>query len=81
MAVPQVRGLVDRNANAALNLRDRTGALDVGLADVEGDVQLGGVAAQVPYVAVPVGDHGGQACAQARACEALEDHHEVAGGR
>jgi hypothetical protein len=76
---PRCGRLVDRNANAALNLRDWTGALDVGKADADGDVQLGGVAAQVPYVAVPAGDHGGQACAQAWACEALEDHREVAG--
>jgi putative transposase len=76
---PRCGGPVDRNANAALNLRDWTGALDVGKADADGDVQLGGVAAQVPYVAVPAGDHGGQACAQAWACEALEDHREVAG--
>jgi putative transposase len=43
--------LVDRNANAALNLRDWTGPV--------GDrvVQRGGVAAPAPFV----GDHGGQA--------------------
>jgi putative transposase len=48
---PACGGLVDRNANAALNLRDWTGPA--------GDrvVQRGGVAAPVPYV----GDHGGQA--------------------
>jgi hypothetical protein len=42
---------VDRNANAALNLRDWTGPV--------GDrvVQRGGVAAPVPFV----GDHGGRA--------------------
>jgi putative transposase len=61
--------LVDRNANAALNLRDWTGLV--------GDqvVQRGGVAAPAPSV----GDHGGQAHALAWACEALEDHREVAG--
>jgi putative transposase len=61
--------LVDRNANAALNLRDWIGPV--------GDrvVQRGGVAAPVP----PVGDHGGQAHAPAWACEAPEDHREVAG--
>jgi putative transposase len=49
---PECGVLVDRNANAALNLRDWTGP-------VEGDrgVQRGGVAAPVPLV----GDHGGQA--------------------
>jgi putative transposase len=70
---------VDRNANAALNLRDWTGVVDLGNAEVDGNVQLGGVAAQVPYVTAPAGDHGGQACAQAWACEVLEDHREVAG--
>jgi putative transposase len=65
---------VDRNANAALNLRDWTGPVGV---DVEGDrvVQRGGVAAPVPLV----GDHGGQAHTQVWACEAPEDHREVAG--
>jgi putative transposase len=67
---PGCGDLVDRNANAALNLRDWTGP-------VEGDrvVQRGGVAASVPLV----GDHGGQAHAKTWACEALEDHREVAG--
>jgi putative transposase len=48
---PGCGGLVDRNANAALNLRDWTGPVS------DRDVQRGGVAAPVP----PVGDHGGQA--------------------
>jgi putative transposase len=52
---------VDRNANAALNLRDWTGPV------TDRDVQRGGVAAPVPFV----GDHGGQACTQVQACEAL----------
>ena len=43
--------LVDRNANAALNLRDWTGPVR------DRDVQRGGVAAPVPLV----GDHDGQA--------------------
>ncbi len=68
---PGCGGWVDRNANAALNLRDWTAA--VGAADR--DVQRGGVAAPVPLV----GDHGGQAHVQRGACEALEDHREVAG--
>ena len=72
-------GLVDRNANAALNLRDWIGAVDLGKTDVDRDVQLGGVAAQVPYVTALAGDHGGQACAQAWACEVLEDHREGRG--
>ena len=42
---------VDRNANAALNLRDWTGPVS------DRDVQRGGVAAPVPFV----DDHGGQA--------------------
>ncbi|HYY82517.1 MAG TPA: IS607 family element RNA-guided endonuclease TnpB [Actinomycetes bacterium] len=50
---PGCGGLVDRNANAALNLRDWTGAVAVG----DRVVQRGGVAAPVPFV----GDHGGQA--------------------
>jgi putative transposase len=68
---PGCGGLVDRNANAALNLRDWTGP--AGAADRV--VQRGGVAAPVPRV----GDHGGQAHALRGACEALEDHREVAG--
>jgi putative transposase len=43
--------LVDRNANAALNLRDWTGPV------ADRDVRRGGVAAPAPFV----GDHGGQA--------------------
>ena len=76
---PRCGGLVDRNANAALNLRDWTGLVDLGKAEVDEDVQLGGVAAQVPYVTALAGGHGGQACAQAWAWEVLEDHREVAG--
>src|SRR4029453_14287695 len=48
---PSCGGLVDRNANAARNLRDWTGPV------INRDVQRGGVAAPVPFV----GDHGGQA--------------------
>jgi putative transposase len=48
---PRCGGLVDRNANAALNLRDWTGPV------TDRDVQRGGVAAPVPLV----GDHDGQA--------------------
>jgi putative transposase len=59
---------VDRNANAARNLRDWTGPV------ADRDVQRGGVAAPVPFV----GDHGGQAHALAWACEASEDHRPVA---
>ena len=66
---PRCGQLVDRNANAALNLRDWTGPVG------DRDVQRGGVAAP----AAPVGDHGGQAHAPAWACEAPEDHREVAG--
>jgi putative transposase len=71
---PKCRLLVDRNANAALNLRDWTGGP---VADRVGgrDVQRGGVAAPAPFV----GDHGGQAHAQAWACEAPQDHPRVAG--
>ena len=50
-ACPACRQLVDRNANAALNLRDWTGPV------ADRDVQRGGVAAPVPLV----GDHDGQA--------------------
>jgi putative transposase len=60
---------VDRNANAALNLRDWTGSV------TDRDVQRGGVAAPVPFV----GDHGGQAHALRGACEAPQDHPRVAG--
>jgi putative transposase len=51
---PSCGGLVDRNANAARNLRDWTGPVAV-----NGDrvVQRGGVGAPVPCV----GNHGGQA--------------------
>jgi putative transposase len=52
---------VDRNANAALNLRDWTGPVS------DRAVQRGGVAAPVPLV----GDHDGQARAPGVACEAL----------
>jgi putative transposase len=48
---PACGALVDRNANAALNLRDWTGPVG------DRDVQRGGVAAPVPFV----GDHDGQA--------------------
>jgi hypothetical protein len=48
--------LVDRNANAALNLRDWTGAVDIGKADADEDVQRGGVATPVPHVAAQAGD-------------------------
>jgi putative transposase len=61
---------VDRNANAALNLRDWTGPVDR-----DRVVQRGGVAAPAPHV----GDHGGQAHPDGWACEALEDHLGVAG--
>jgi putative transposase len=74
---PRCGELVDRNANAALNLRDWTGP--VGDLITDRDVQRGGVAAPVPLVAALAGDHGGQARAPARACEVLQDHREVAG--
>jgi putative transposase len=48
---PRCGVLVDRNANAARNLRDWTGPVS------DRNVQRGGVAAPVPLV----GDHGGQA--------------------
>jgi transposase len=48
---PACGRLVDRNANAARNLRDWTGPV------ADRDVQRGGVAAPVPLV----GDHDGQA--------------------
>jgi putative transposase len=48
---PLCGDLVDRNANAARNLRDWTGPV------IKRDVQRGGVAAPVPFV----GYHGGQA--------------------
>jgi transposase len=65
---PNCGDLVNRNANAARNLRDWTGPV------TDRDVQRGGVAAPVPFV----GDHGGQARAAAWACEASQDHREVA---
>jgi putative transposase len=65
--------LVDRNANAARNLRDWAGPVGDRVADRA--AQRGGVAAPVPLV----GDHGGQAHARRGACEALEDHRGVAG--
>ena len=60
--------LVDRNANAARNLRDWTGPV------ADRDVQRGGVAAPVPFV----GDHDGQAHAAVWACEASQDRRQVA---
>ena len=62
---PACGAIVDRNANAARNLRDWTGPVDG-----DRDVQRGGVAAPVPRV----GDHGGQAHPDGWACEAPEDH-------
>ena len=76
---PRCGQLVDRNANAARNLRDWTGAIGDGDPVTDQDVQRGGVAAPVPFVAAPAGDHGGQAHPGGWACEALEDHREVAG--
>jgi len=67
---PACGTIVDRNANAALNLRDWTGPVSHTDGIHDRDVQRGGVAAPVPYV----GDHGGQAHAMAWACEAPEDH-------
>jgi hypothetical protein len=52
---------VDRNANAALNLRDWTGAVGIGKVDADRDVQRGGVAAPVPHVPPKRASHGGQA--------------------
>jgi len=69
---PACGGLVDRNANAAMNLRDWTGPMSAGAAGMS---SVGVVDAPVPFV----GDHGGQAHASAWACEALQDHREVAG--
>jgi putative transposase len=67
---------VDRNANAAMNLRDWTGPMSVAaMAAAAGLSSVGVVDAPVPYV----GDHGGQAHALSWACEAQEDHREVAG--
>jgi putative transposase len=53
---PRCGQLVDRNANAALNLRDWTGAVDIGKTDADEDVQRGGVATPVPHVAAHAGD-------------------------
>jgi putative transposase len=66
---PQCGLLVDRNANAALNLRDWTGPVD------DRDVQRGGVAAAAPFVGQPrrAGSRAGGAC------EAPQDHPRVAG--
>jgi putative transposase len=72
---PACGQLVERNGNAALNLRDWTGAVSDTREDADREVQRGGVAAPVPFV----GDHGGQAHVQAWACEAPEDHPRVAG--
>jgi putative transposase len=73
---PACGGLVDRNANAALNLRDWTGPMSAAAsAAAAGMSSVGVVDAPVPFV----GDHGGQAHASAWACEALQDHRAVAG--
>jgi len=73
---PRCEGLVDRNANAARNLRDWTGPMSAAApAAAAGMSSVGVVDAPVPCV----GDHGGQAHASAWACEAPEDHREVAG--
>jgi putative transposase len=52
---PRCGQLVDRNANAALNLRDWTGVVDIDKADADEDVQRGGVATPVPHVAAQAG--------------------------
>jgi putative transposase len=70
---PGCGDVVDRNANAARNLRDWTGP--VGDTITDRDVQRGGVAAPVPFV----GDHGGQAHPDRWACEAPQDRPRVAG--
>jgi putative transposase len=69
---PACAAIVDRNANAALNLRDWTGPVD------DRDVQRGGVAAPVPLV----GDHDGQAHAVRRGrARPQKPTLVVAGGR
>jgi len=55
-ACPRCGTIVDRNANAARNLRDWTGPVAAAV-NGDRDAQRGGVAAPVPCV----GDHGGQA--------------------
>jgi putative transposase len=70
-ACPKCGGLVDRNANAALNLRDWTGPV------TDRDVQRGGVAAPVPLV----GDHGGQAHATSAGVRGLVRPPQGGGGR
>jgi putative transposase len=69
---PACGGLVDRNANAAMNLRDWTGPMSAAAAGMSSG---GVVDAPVPCVDY----HGGQAHAFAWACETLQDHREVAG--
>jgi putative transposase len=68
-ACPGCGGMVDRNANAALNLRDWTGPVS------DRDVQRGGVAASVPLV----GDHDGQAHAPGVGVRGLVRPPQVAG--
>jgi putative transposase len=70
-ACPKCGGLVDRNANAALNLRDWTGPV------TDRDVQRGGVAAPVPLV----GDHGGQARVTSAGVRGLVRPPHGGGGR
>jgi Putative transposase DNA-binding domain len=69
---PRCERLVDRNANAALNLRDWTGAVDIGKADADGDVQRGGVPPRCGTWPPRRATHGGQAHAEAWACEAYK---------
>ena len=59
---------MDRNANAALNLRDWTG-----------DVQRGGVAAPVPHVVAQADDPRRAGSREGVGSKALQDHREVAG--
>jgi putative transposase len=66
---PACGQLVDRNANAARNLRDWTGPVS------DRDVQRGGVAAPVPLV----GDHDGQAHAPGVGVRGLVRPPQVAG--
>jgi putative transposase len=67
-ACPRCGRLVDRNANAALNLRDWTGPV------TDRNVQRGGVAAPVPLV----GDHDGQAHAASVSVRGLVRPPQVA---
>jgi len=76
---PRCGRLVDRNANAALNLRDWTGAVDIGKVDADGDVRRGGVAARCRAWPPRGRPTAGRLMHRHERARPWKDHREVAG--